>query len=34
MEYGISFIARFSRYKSRKGFYRGLDAIIIFYTVV
>jgi hypothetical protein len=34
MEYGIGFIAGFSRYKSRGGFYRGLDTIVIFYTMV
>jgi hypothetical protein len=34
MEYRIGFITRFSKHKSREGLYKGLDAIVIFHTVV
>jgi hypothetical protein len=34
MEYKIGFITRFSRHKSKGGLYKGLDAIVIFYTMV
>jgi hypothetical protein len=33
-EYRIGFITRFSKYKSRGGFYKDLDTIIIFYIIV
>jgi hypothetical protein len=34
MEYGIGFIARFSKYKSRESLYKGFDAIVVFYIMV